>query len=210
MSISMKIDKSLGKINPDYLVKAKAAFHKEAASLLPIVIQDTIIKGISPVQGVNRFQKYSQSYIDQIEGRVTFRMIKGKAVPVVTKVVTTTNIRAGKTSKNESKKGANSKITFETKKTSSNKFEMDFKKFNGKLKSPVNLSVSGEMLKSLKATYSSNETTVLFTSPIAKFHNDLGAGKKKVIRPLLPKDGQRFTALIGKKLNDLLRACLGF
>lgn len=213
MTMSIKIDRRASRLTPLFIAKVQTDFYKGAAELLPIVIQDTILKGISPVQGVGRFTKYSQSYIDQIEGRVQFRFINGKAVPFTPKTKIKRESLYGTAFNAGAKKGQNLHDRYKKGTTSKISYSKTFGKGLGvgKLKSPVNMSVTNSMLNSLAAKATAYYTEIFFTSPIAKFHNDLGAGKSKVIRPLLPsKSGQRFTALINKKLNDLLNELLGF
>lgn len=213
MTISIRIDRKAGKLNAGHLARVKTQFYKGAAEMLPFVIKDTILKGISPVRGVGRFQKYSKSYIDQIEGRVRFVRMNGvvRAIKPELKVVREKLYGAefnrgatrGKPKNDSYRKGTTSKISF------AQSFEKGLGV--GKVKSPVNMSVRGEMLKTLSSKATNDYTDIFFKSPIAKFHNDLGAGKSKVIRPLLPtKPGQRFSDLINRKLNDLLRSLLGF
>jgi hypothetical protein len=79
-----------------------------------------------------------------------------------------------------------------------------YKKF-GKKQSPVNLKLSGKMLKSIKALVTKSGITIFFSSPIAKYHNELGASKKKVIRRLLPKEGERFSLTITEKISKLIK-----
>lgn len=211
MTISIRVDKSFNKIHPSHIARVKTDFYKGAAEMLPFVIKEVISKGISPVKGVGRFQKYSQSYSDQIMGKVTFRMIRGRAVPFRSEDKTAYSIRKGKTSKNSLRTGANSKISVKKFQTSENKFRNDFIKFGRKKRSPVNMSLTNEMMNSLNTKATSEYTDIFFTDKKAAYHNDEGVGKSKVIRPLLPtKSGQRFSDLINKKLMDLLRNLLGF
>lgn len=73
---------------------------------------------------------------------------------------------------------------------------------HGKATSPVNLKLSNEMLKSLKARQNAKgEVLIAFKSKTAKFHDKLGAGKSKVIRRLLPRRGDKgFNPRIMKKI----------
>lgn len=76
--------------------------------------------------------------------------------------------------------------------------------------SPINMKLSGKMLKSLKIRINKESVTVWFSSPIAKYHDKLGAGKKKVIRRLLPTTGENFNAGIRKRLVNALRDAFKF
>ena len=101
--------------------------------------------GTSPVEGVGRFQKYSESYTEAI---------KKDGLKV------------------------------------------------GKKRSPVNMTLTGEMVYSLEAKDSGEGKVVIqFTDPKATFHNDQGAGKSKTIRRLLPTEpGERFTTRINREV----------
>jgi hypothetical protein len=77
--------------------------------------------------------------------------------------------------------------------------------FRGKRIRPVNLKLSGQMLKTLAARKTKTGFTLFYTSPIAKYHNDKGAGRSRVIRKMLPGEGQKFTKPIMTKLNDIMR-----
>ena len=81
----------------------------------------------------------------------------------------------------------------------------------GKLKAPVNLFVTGNLYKSIKVKGNATKTFVSFDSPIAKYHNELGAGKKKVIRRLLPTGkGEEFSKVIQNKIVQTLKDVVKF
>lgn len=73
---------------------------------------------------------------------------------------------------------------------------------------PVNLSLSGKMLRSIKTRLTKKGVFVFFTDPKAKYHNELGAGKRKVIRRLLPKEGERWEPRIRKFLTQLTQGLI--
>lgn len=85
---------------------------------------------------------------------------------------------------------------------------------DGKSVSPVNLKLSGDMIKTLfvkvKSGFLNKKLTmeVGFSSFLAKVHNNLGASKKKVIRRIVPKTGEKFntkiTNIIQKELKDAI------
>jgi len=77
-----------------------------------------------------------------------------------------------------------------------------FSEFSKRI-TPVNLKLSGKMLNSLKDRSTAKGIVLWFTSPIAKYHNDLGAGKSKVIRKMVPDDGQKLRTSIRLKLQKL-------
>ena len=68
---------------------------------------------------------------------------------------------------------------------------------------PVNLKATGKMRRSLKGRPTLKGILLFYTSPIAKYHNDLGAGRSKVVRQILPRDEQKFARPIEKSLTDL-------
>lgn len=73
---------------------------------------------------------------------------------------------------------------------------------------PVDLTVSGEMLDSFELDRNSKNILFRFTDRLAKYHNDLGAGKSKVIRRMLPKSGERFKTNIEKQILEWLQEAL--
>ena len=81
-----------------------------------------------------------------------------------------------------------------------------------KRRSPVNLKVTGELLKSIFWKQSRKGIRVGFDNPLADIHNRLGASKKKVIRRMLPTNkGETFSKSILndlRKFNDKLRSRL--
>lgn len=141
--VKVKLDKRL-------VARIQKRFQKEIPDLLEKEIVDrSIKKGISPVKGQRRFQKYSNSYRRSIkDGR-----IKGK-----------------------------------------NKI------------SPVNMIVTGTMLKSFFVRPFRNGVKIGFLDPLAVIHNDLGASVRKVIRRLLPtKPNEEFNRSIFINLRRTLR-----
>jgi hypothetical protein len=177
MSISVKIDKKFSNLGTDKINRAKAQFYAQVANDLPKVIVDNILKGISPVEGFGRFQQYSASYIKQIEhNRIADKKNNKAADKALSKGLTPIDKRNHGTAE----------------------------LFRGKLKSPVNLKLSGFMLASIKGEVNQNGAKISFDSPIAKYHN----GDGKVYRPMLPKGGQVFSSLIMKKLKDMLKNAL--
>lgn len=140
--------------------KAAPRFHVLIGKFLKQKILDFLIKGISPVAGFARFEKYSESYTEKIE-----------------------SVR--KKNKKLKKQGTRSNS-----------------QFSGKLKSPVNLKLSGDLHSSLEVTQTErNKTVVRFKDFKAKFHNELGVGKKKILRRLLPTNsGEEFSKVIQREI----------
>ena len=78
-----------------------------------------------------------------------------------------------------------------------------YKEFSKKQR-PVNLTLSGRMLKSIKSRLTKTGMTIFFSNPLAKYHNDQGAGKSKVIRKMLPDENQQ----VSKEILDNLFALI--
>jgi len=71
---------------------------------------------------------------------------------------------------------------------------------------PVNLKLTGKLLKSIKSTVSSNILTITFTNFLAEIHSILGAGKSKTIRKMLPfEKGDDFNPAINRVLKKILK-----
>jgi hypothetical protein len=85
-----------------------------------------------------------------------------------------------------------------------------YSQFN-KRKRPVNLRLSGELLKSIYTEpISKTKFRIGFRDSLAKIHNSLGAGKSKVVRRMLPtKQGETFTDnilfAVGTRLRRIAR-----
>lgn len=77
-------------------------------------------------------------------------------------------------------------------------------KLSQKKKRPVNLTLTGKMLKSIRVKSSSDALEVSFTDEKAIYHDVLGAGKSKTIRRMLPHDGEDFNPRIRRKIVDAL------
>lgn len=74
-----------------------------------------------------------------------------------------------------------------------------------KRKRPVNLWLTGDMINSLKAKIvKKGVVKVWFDDEKAKYHDEQGVGKSKVIRRLLPDTGEQFTRVIRNKLLNSL------
>ena len=67
-----------------------------------------------------------------------------------------------------------------------------YKNYNKKLR-PVNLTLSGDMMKSLYVEKTNEGFIIGFKNKLAYIHTVLGAGKSKVIRKLLPQEGEYFS-----------------
>ena len=75
----------------------------------------------------------------------------------------------------------------------------------GKQARPVNLKLSGKMLRSIKGRETRNGLVVWFASKIAKYHDKLGAGKSKVIRRMLPDSNEKLIRKLQNKVQEIFR-----
>ena len=70
---------------------------------------------------------------------------------------------------------------------------------------PVNLKLSGKLHKSIRTRITKTGFSIWFTDRKFTYHNDLGAGKSRVIRPILPTGaGERFRSKIEKVITDII------
>jgi uncharacterized protein YeeX (DUF496 family) len=183
------IEKSLGDINKKFREEIKRID-------LPKLILDLINKGISPVAGaVGRFQQYSKSYIDQITGKAAF-FRKGGSLRVVEVVSNKElkSLRASTQAKKSNKKNAEfvKKVTKE--------------KFGGKVRSPVNLKVTGEMHDSL--TFNSNNGILKASDFKWDLHNN-GEGNLPERRLLPDREGESFNRRVQQKITESLIKAIG-
>ena len=164
---------------------AKPRFKRIVNKFIKDEIISTIESGRSPVNkggtdpkgtsGKLRFQKYSDSYIEQMTGKAAYFTKNGKV------------IRA--------------KVDQEDKELVSFLKET----FGNKKQRPVNLKLSGKMLRSIKSRITKNGVFVWFADEKAKYHNKLGAGKSKVLRRMLPNGKkEEFNAGIRKKIVNAM------
>lgn len=179
----------------------------DTGNFLVNIVKSFILSGQSPVAKIKRrFQKYSKSYLDFLDGKVRFVTMNGRVRPVF----------AYKTVKAKGKKGEYSPLGYNkkydtlvsNKRGNFGKIDKFDKPFPNKKKSPVNLYATGEMMDSLNLTAQGarNYALIGFTDKKAKYHNDLGAGKSKVIRRLLPTGtGEKFIPNIDKSIKDLAK-----
>ena len=76
---------------------------------------------------------------------------------------------------------------------------------NGKKRRPVNLKLTGELLRSLFVRVTKRGLSISFDNKLADIHNRLGAGKSKVIRRMLPTNsGEQFNRRITKRLFEIM------
>ncbi len=84
------------------------------------------------------------------------------------------------------------------------------KYFNfSKRKSPVNMTLSGDMLNSFFVKDTNKGVQLGFDNSLAEIHNSKGAGKSKVIRRLLPTNkGERFKRTIRSDIREVLQSII--
>lgn len=78
--------------------------------------------------------------------------------------------------------------------------------FRNKRVSPVNMKLSGKMLRSLSVRPSGKSVLIKIVNKLADIHNRLGAGKIKEVRRLLPtRKGEQFNSNITDELLTAAR-----
>lgn len=128
--------------------KYKKVAAREVAKTLEVEIVTSISRGISPVKGEGRFNKYSDSYTKQIKAGTY---------------------------------GESKRIR------------------------PVNLKLTGDLLRSLIVKATKKGISVIFDNKLADIHNRVGAGKSKAIRRMLPTQrGEEFSRSITMRLREVL------
>jgi hypothetical protein len=193
-----KVIRSLKKSNANiknefvHLVERKGKYLTDA-------INDLITKGISPVFGIRKFQRYSESYNDQIRGRLSFFTTKSKRIFAV--------MEEGQTKKG--KRGVEfTPIKFNKGEVRAKRYLNEGLGYNKKLR-PINMTLSGKMLDSLKAGSKRDNAMIWFNDKKAEYHNEgakLWHGGELPKRRLLPTNpGERFH----KNVFKLIRSYVG-
>jgi len=170
-------------------------WQKVGSKILKIEILAAMNRGVSPVAGEGRYDKYSRSYAQQLGHGAQFaRSEKRRTGPK----------RKRRRKSKLVKLIGKAKSVFAPKKKKTKKKKV-FK--YGKQLRPVNLKVTGKMHRSLGVSKVKDGLKVKFSNPLAHIHSELGAGRKKVIRRIFPKEGsnQTFSRVILRKLRKLLR-----
>jgi len=70
---------------------------------------------------------------------------------------------------------------------------------------PVNLTLSGQMLKSIKDRVTSKGFTIRFSDKKAKYHNEKGAGKSRVVRRMLPVNNEKLSRAILSNIEKIFK-----
>lgn len=73
---------------------------------------------------------------------------------------------------------------------------------------PVNLTLTGKMLKSLKSQKKKNSVKIWFSDEKAVYHNEEGAGKAGTIRRILPTDGEDWAVKIEQVIVKALEKAI--
>jgi hypothetical protein len=171
-------------------------FRKELGVInIAKLIVDTIKKGISPVFGAaTRFVKYSQNYIDVIQGKARFIGSKGGG-SVRIEAPKSTTLKKNKAFGGTGFSAGKEKIHY-------------FQKGMGvgKKIAPVSLHLTGEMLSTLEYDPKTGKLTA--SDEKWKWHNE-GAGKLPVRRLLPTKPNEKFNRLIQNKITEALTKAIG-
>jgi hypothetical protein len=169
------------------------------------IVKSFLTIGISPVYKVGRFQKYSESYKLFLQGKIRFVTMNGAVRAIF----------PYKTNSAKGKKGEHSPLNIAKGKYGGTRIVSNKAGTSGKLGkfplpypdkklSPVSMTASGDMLNSMYLEKTSTKVKLGFTDKKAIYHNDMGAGKSRVIRRLLPtKSGEKFITNIDSRLKRL-------
>lgn len=82
-----------------------------------------------------------------------------------------------------------------------------YSQYSKKLR-PVNLTLTGKMMRSLIHRRTQKGFTIYFTSKLARIHSQLGAGKSKTIRKVMPSGSERFKESVIFESNETIRKAL--
>ena len=89
------------------------------------------------------------------------------------------------------------------------RYSDSYSKLKGRRR-PVDMLVTGTMLRSLQVKSTKSSFVIAFTNKIARIHNDVGAGLSRVVRRLLPtRRGERFAVGIANKIRKAAEAAVG-
>ena len=81
----------------------------------------------------------------------------------------------------------------------------DLKKFQGKRIRPINMKLSGRMLKSIAARFNLRGFTIYFTSKLAKIHSTEGpSGKRDAIRKVAPFGNEKWKPSVIRRAKEFL------
>lgn len=178
--------------------QAKEGFYKLVQNTIVKAIKEFIMRGISPVKGQVRYDRYSDSYRDQIKMLKAFRRNKNGGVFFIEKISSQT-LKAYRADKDAI--ADNTMIGNYIKELNEHLLKA------GKKVSPVNLKVTGDMLNSLTATRVNRGVLIKFDDKKAKYHDIDGVGKAKTLRRLLPntggREGEEFNSRLMQNLKKL-------
>jgi len=86
-----------------------------------------------------------------------------------------------------------------------NPMSEDYERFKGKRLRPVNMTLSGRMLKSIAAKFSMRGFTIYFTSKLAKIHSTEGpGGKASAIRKVVPTGNEQWKPAVIRNAKRFL------
>lgn len=184
MPVKTKINFNFTRITKDVKKQFATLMNGRDGEIVLGKIKGLIAKGVSPVFGIGRLQKYSESYILTMKGLIDFRTSK-----------------SGKTLK--SGEGFQRTI-YPIFPEDGGKLETTATRY-GKKPRPVNLYLSGEMMDSLTITLNGLNPVVRFLDKKAIYHNELGAGRSKTLRRVLPTNpGEFFHRTVQKEIASLV------
>lgn len=192
--MGVKIQKRLQVLS--LIERSKEDFKKELEKTITPEVIKTLEAGNNPIKA-GKPVKYSQSYIDQIEGKLRFFTANGNVIAVKPDNIESSTISFNKKTGKAKKTGINQDNTFAK--------GMGV----GKLKSPVNLKLTGELHNSIDTRPTKDGVEVYFKDEKAQWHNDGVKENNLPARRLLPnKSGEEFNANIFKRILAALQAAI--
>lgn len=193
LRFKVKVDQS--KLLAKYAKFKKKAISDMAKTIGPAIL-DALSIGRSPVDRMGKFQKYAQSYIDQIKMKKAFRRTRNGGFIVWEKL---SNQELKQYRASDEAKAQNKDVGEMIYRM--NKEFADY----GKTPSPVNLKVTGDLINSLKVKEKGDRVNIRFDNEKFVYHNNEGVGKAKVKRRMLPTEsGERFNLTINTTLRESL------
>lgn len=187
----VKIQKRLQVLS--LIERSKEDFKKELEATIPPEVIKTIDAGNNPIKA-GKPVKYSDSYLEQITGKKVIRYTdkNGKE-----------KIKYGKDKKTrDSSTGANTPI-------GGGRTTNSLQSRYGKLKSPVNLKLTGELHASIDTRKTKDGIEVYFKDEKAEWHNEGVQENNLPARRLLPnKQGEEFNRNIFNRIKEALQNAL--
>lgn len=159
---------------------------------MPAKIKSPLLKATSILDLPEISRQFAKNAEKPMKGGIVAEILKGKTVVSQRKA---------------DPKNTGGKLRFQ-KYSESYKEKFGKGEYTEKRERPVNLWLTGKMLRSMKSRVSNGVLTLWFSDEKAKYHNKEGAGKSKVIRRILPQEGEDFTPILKRRLINILEKAI--